>query len=105
MIIANRKLVLGEKGTEDSSEKESAWIEAASILGAVVLVVLVTSFNDYAKEGQFRKLQAKISDEQRVLVVRRGQNCEISHVDLVVGDIYVIKSGVSTSGYSRVDKC
>lgn len=35
-----------------------AWIDSVAILVAVVVVVLVTSCNDYSKEKQFRKLNA-----------------------------------------------
>ena len=35
-------------------ESEAGWIEGAAILVSVIIVVLVTAFNDYTKERQFR---------------------------------------------------
>ena len=35
-------------------ESETGWIEGAAILVSVIIVVLVTAFNDYTKEKQFR---------------------------------------------------
>jgi hypothetical protein len=46
------------------NESEAGWIEGAAILVSVIIVVLVTAFNDYTKERQFRGLhstQLKIS--------------------------------------------
>ena len=58
-----------------------------AILLAVVVVVLVTAFNDYTKEKQFRGLQAKIEQEQNFTVIRKGNTLEIPLADIVVGDI------------------
>jgi Ca2+ transporting ATPase len=41
----------------ESEEEQYGWIEGAAILFSVFIVVLVTAFNDYAKERQFQKLQ------------------------------------------------
>ena len=38
-------------------EHSTDWIEGLAILLAVVIVVLVTAFNDWSKEKQFRGLQ------------------------------------------------
>lgn len=38
----------------DEGESEAGWIEGAAILVSVIIVVLVTAFNDYTKEKQFR---------------------------------------------------
>ena len=35
-------------------ESDHGWIEGAAILVSVIIVVLVTAFNDYTKEKQFR---------------------------------------------------
>ena len=35
-------------------ESDHGWIEGAAILISVIIVVLVTAFNDYTKEKQFR---------------------------------------------------
>jgi Ca2+-transporting ATPase len=38
------------------------WVEGVAIIVAVVIVVLVGSVNDFQKEKQFRKLNAKKED-------------------------------------------
>ena len=63
------------------------WLEGVAILFAVVLVVVITAFNDWSKEQQFRKLQAKIEQEQNFTVIRKGITIEIPLADIVVGDI------------------
>ncbi|CAB1346202.1 unnamed protein product [Coregonus sp. 'balchen'] len=60
-------------GVEDDGEAEAGWIEGAAILLSVVCVVLVTAFNDWSKEKQFRGLQSRIEQEQKFAVVRGGQ--------------------------------
>jgi Ca2+ transporting ATPase len=77
----------------DASESEASSIEGVAILVAVVVVVLVTAINDYTKEKQFRGLQAKIEDEHKFAVVRKGEQIQVIVGDLVVGDICMIKYG------------
>lgn len=77
----------------DSSEKEAGWIEGVAILGAVAVVVLVTAFNDYQKEKQFRGLQSKIEHEHQFSVIRGGQDKNIPVGEIVVGDIAQVKYG------------
>ncbi|XP_062856778.1 plasma membrane calcium-transporting ATPase 4 [Trichomycterus rosablanca] len=80
-------------GVEDESEAEAGWIEGAAILLSVVCVVLVTAFNDWSKEKQFRGLQSRIEQEQKFTVVRGGQVLQIPVVEIVVGDIAQVKYG------------
>nr|XP_033776998.1 plasma membrane calcium-transporting ATPase 3 isoform X3 [Geotrypetes seraphini] len=80
-------------GTEDEGEAEAGWIEGAAILLSVVCVVLVTAFNDWSKEKQFRGLQSRIEQEQRFCVIRNAQVIQIPVADLLVGDIAQIKYG------------
>ncbi|KAJ8245299.1 hypothetical protein GJAV_G00269310 [Gymnothorax javanicus] len=80
-------------GVEDEGEAEAGWIEGAAILLSVICVVLVTAFNDWSKEKQFRGLQSRIEQEQRFTVVRQGQVIQIPVADIVVGDIAQIKYG------------
>lgn len=68
------------------------WIDAVAILIAVVVVVLVTSCNDYSKEKQFRKLNAQ-KDNKTIKVIRDGSQKEISIHDIVVGDIVILAVG------------
>lgn len=80
-------------GVEDDSEAEAGWIEGAAILLSVVCVVLVTAFNDWSKEKQFRGLQNRIEQEQKFTVVRGGQVIQINVSEIVVGDIAQVKYG------------
>lgn len=54
---------------------------------SVIVVVLVTAFNDYSKERQFRGLQSRIEGEHKFSVIRQGEVKQISVSDIVVGDI------------------
>uniref|UniRef100_A0A668V3B1 Calcium-transporting ATPase n=1 Tax=Oreochromis aureus TaxID=47969 RepID=A0A668V3B1_OREAU len=74
-------------------EAEAGWIEGAAILLSVVCVVLVTAFNDWSKEKQFRGLQNRIEQEQKFTVVRGGQVIQIKVSEIVVGDIAQVKYG------------
>ncbi|XP_068108978.1 plasma membrane calcium-transporting ATPase 2 isoform X8 [Hyperolius riggenbachi] len=80
-------------GAEDEGEAEAGWIEGAAILLSVVCVVLVTAFNDWSKEKQFRGLQSRIEQEQKFSVVRGSQVIQIPVAELVVGDIAQVKYG------------
>ncbi|KAM4582381.1 plasma membrane calcium-transporting ATPase 2 isoform 3-T7 [Fundulus diaphanus] len=80
-------------GVEDEGEADAGWIEGAAILLSVVCVVLVTAFNDWSKEKQFRGLQSRIEQEQKFQVVRGGQVIQLPVADIVVGDIAQIKYG------------
>lgn len=57
--------------------------------------MLVTAFNDWSKEKQFRGLQSRIEQEQKFTVVRGGQVIQIPVAEIVVGDIAQIKYGES----------
>ncbi len=81
-------------GAEDEGEAEAGWIEGAAILLSVVCVVLVTAFNDWSKEKQFRGLQNRIEQEQKFQVVRGGQVIQLPVADILVGDIAQIKYGM-----------
>lgn len=82
-----------DDGSSDSSEQEAGWIEGVAILAAVVVVVLVTAFNDWQKEKQFRGLQAKIEHEHQFTVIRAGEVINIPVGSIVVGDICLVKYG------------
>ncbi|XP_035206395.1 plasma membrane calcium-transporting ATPase 1-like, partial [Stegodyphus dumicola] len=82
----------GAKG-HDEGESEAGWIEGVAILVSVVIVVLVTAFNDYTKERQFRGLQNRIEHEHKFSVIRGGEVMQIPVSDIVVGDICQVKYG------------
>ncbi|XP_059383645.1 plasma membrane calcium-transporting ATPase 3b isoform X4 [Carassius carassius] len=83
----------GGGGVEDEGEAEAGWIEGAAILLSVICVVLVTAFNDWSKEKQFRGLQSRIELEQRFAVVRNGNVIQIPVAEMVVGDMAQVKYG------------
>ncbi|XP_071351408.1 plasma membrane calcium-transporting ATPase 1-like isoform X1 [Trachinotus anak] len=80
-------------GVEDEGESQAGWIEGAAILFSVIIVVLVTAFNDWSKEKQFRGLQSRIEQEQKFTVIRKSQVIQIPVAEIVVGDIAQIKYG------------
>lgn len=82
-------------GVEDEGEADAGWIEGAAILLSVVCVVLVTAFNDWSKEKQFRGLQSRIEQEQKFQVVRGSQVIQLPVADILVGDIAQVKYGRS----------
>jgi hypothetical protein len=81
---------------EESEEGETGWIEGAAILASVIIVVLVTAFNDWSKEKQFRGLQSRIEQEQKFSIIRNGQLIQLPVAEIVVGDIAQIKYGESS---------
>lgn len=68
------------------------WLEGASILLAVIIIVTVTSGNNYMKEQQFQKLNA-IAQAKNVNVYRGGDLVNLSVYELMVGDIVEIETG------------
>ena len=68
------------------------WMEGASILIAVVIIITVTAGNNYIKEQQFQKLNA-IATAKDVHVYRGGDLIKMSVYDLLVGDIVQISTG------------
>lgn len=67
-------------------------IEGGSILAAVVIIVTITTANNYKKEKQFQELQRK-SDLSTSIVIREGRTQTINSEELLVGDIVTIESG------------
>ncbi|RVE48721.1 hypothetical protein evm_006615 [Chilo suppressalis] len=77
----------------DEEEGHYQWIEGLAILISVIVVVIVTAFNDYTKERQFRGLQSRIEGEHKFAVMRGTEVKQIPISELVVGDICQIKYG------------
>ena len=76
----------------DPNEKKIGWIEGFAIIVAVLIVILVNATNDYQKEKQFRKLNAK-KEDRMIKVLRDGEMTEISIFDVVVGDVVSMEPG------------
>lgn len=81
-----------EEDTKESAD-EAGWIEGLAILIAVIVVVLVTAFNDWRKEKQFRGLQNKIEHEHKFSTIRAAEVIEIPVGELLVGDICLVRYG------------
>jgi len=73
--------------------KRFDWIEGLAIVVAVVVVVLVTAFNDWSKERQFRGLKKDVDRQHTFSVVRGTQTTQLVVTDIVVGDVCIIKYG------------
>jgi len=86
-------LIIVTEIEHDESESKAEWIEGIAILVAVVVVVLVTAFNDWRKERQFRGLQNKIEHEHKFATIRGGEVLQVPVSDLLVGDICQVKYG------------
>lgn len=71
---------------------EHGWMEGTSILTAVVIIVTVTSGNNWVKEQQFKKLNA-IAARKFVNVYRNGKVDNISIDNVLVGDIQLVETG------------
>ncbi|KAI8367780.1 PMCA-type calcium-translocating P-type ATPase [Blakeslea trispora] len=68
------------------------WVEGVAIIVAILIVVLVGSINDFQKEKQFRKLNAK-KDDRIVKATREGQTVQISVYEIQVGDVLHLEPG------------
>ncbi|KAF8430389.1 E1-E2 ATPase-domain-containing protein [Tirmania nivea] len=68
------------------------WVEGVAIVVAIVIVVVVSAGNDWQKERQFSKLNAK-KEDRHIQVVRSGKTQDISVYDLLVGDVVCINQG------------
>lgn len=73
-------------------EAKLHWVEGFSIMIAVIIVVLAGSINDYQKEKQFQKLNAK-KDNRKVKALREGQHVVISVYHILVGDVLLLEPG------------
>ena len=78
-----------------NDHRNIAWVEGAAILVAVFVVSFVISYNDYAKEKQFIKLNSYNDVQNNVNVLRDGAAQMINFDHLKVGDLVEIKVGMS----------
>ena len=78
----------------------TGWIEGFSIFLAVLIVVSITSFQNYSKDQQFRQLEKE--NKKKTLKVKRfkgsgnqklGALTEINMDDLLVGDVMTLDYG------------
>jgi len=105
LILCADYFFLTSVGGHDETESEAGWIEGVAILAAVIVVVMVTAFNDWRKEKQFRGLQSKIEHEHKFATIRGGEVVQIAVGDLVVGDICQVKYGTNTYHLQQFHVC
>ena len=74
------------------TSKGVEWIEGVAIIVAILVVVIVGALNDWQKERQFAKLNAK-KESRDVKVVRSGKTQEINIHDILVGDVLLVEPG------------
>jgi Ca2+-transporting ATPase len=76
----------------NASNPPVEWVEGVAIIVAIVIIVLVSSVNDWEKSRQFKKLNEK-QLEQDAKVVRFGVSTLISSSDVLVGDVVYLEPG------------
>lgn len=94
-IAAAISLALGLYQTFGQTHDEGAkveWVEGVAIITAVAIVVIVGALNDWQKERQFRKLNAK-KEDRLVKVIRSGKAATVSVHDVLVGDVMLVEPG------------
>lgn len=74
-------------------KREKNWIEGFAIVVSVIIVVLVTTINDYNKEKKFQQL-TEAGAKVDIVVRRDGRDTTIDISEIVVGDIVMINSGL-----------
>ena len=78
-------------GMWENEWKIKGALEGIAILIAVFVVVVVTAYNDWSKEQEFKKLQDGYKSAEKCFVVRDGKGVELNFTDLVVGDLMVMQ--------------
>jgi len=94
-VAAVVSLALGLYQTFGQQHHEGAkveWIEGVAIIVAILIVVIVSSVNDWQKERQFRRLNQK-KEDRSVKVIRSGKPIRISVHDIQVGDVMILEQG------------
>ncbi|CAH1765976.1 1340_t:CDS:2 [Entrophospora sp. SA101] len=76
----------------DPDMPKVSWVEGVAIIVAIMIVVLVGSINDWQKERQFQKLNAK-KEDRCVIATRNGKEFILSVHDILVGDILHLEPG------------
>ena len=90
IVSAVVSIVLGVAFSEDPSKD---WVDGASIVIAVLVVVLVGSITDYQKEQKFHELNEVQAEGTKYKLIRRGQPEDHISDDLLVGDLIMINYG------------
>ncbi|KAJ3032090.1 hypothetical protein HDV00_007999 [Rhizophlyctis rosea] len=94
MIAAVVSLIFGIIGDTQAEpgQPKVGWVEGVAILVAVIVIVGVTSVNDWRKDQMLRKQAAETADI-KFSVRRDGDSKDVSVNDILAGDIILIKDG------------
>ena len=68
------------------------WVEGVAIIVAIAVVVLVGALNDWQKEKQFAKLNAK-KESRNIKVVRSGKTQEVNIHEIYAGEVLLVEPG------------
>jgi Ca2+ transporting ATPase len=81
-------------GMVAADEWQWGWIEGASIYLAIIIIVSISSLNDWVKDKQFVRLQNEVKNE-KIAVIRGklGATQSVNVYELVVGDIILLETG------------
>ncbi|KAJ3029501.1 UNVERIFIED_CONTAM: plasma membrane calcium [Siphonaria sp. JEL0065] len=94
IIAAGADVAIGIYKTAFAEEKDPlGFVDGVAIIFAVVVIVLISSVNDFRKQAQFHELSDFSSSLSKVQVVRNGVNIQIKTSELLVGDICHIQAG------------
>ncbi|XDA81472.1 hypothetical protein R6Z07F_011402 [Ovis aries] len=93
--VVGKECGLAVSSPEDKGEAEAGWIEGTAILFSVIIVVLVTAFNDCSKEKQFRGLQNRIEKEQKFSVILNGHIIQLPVAEIVGNDLKIDESSLT----------
>ena len=80
-------------GCAFSDEPSKDWVDGASIVIAVLVVVLVGSITDYQKEQKFHELNEVQAEGTKYKLIRNRQPEDHISDDILVGDLIMINYG------------
>jgi len=97
MVLIAAAIVSLVLGMLDPAHAETGWIEGAAIMIAVLIVAVVTSGNDYAKELQFRALAKFAQTMESCTVLRDGKPFKLQATSLNCGHAFEARLSRLTS--------
>ncbi|KAJ3308050.1 plasma membrane calcium [Blyttiomyces sp. JEL0837] len=81
------------KATFAEEKDPYGFVDGVAIILAVLLIVMISSINDYRKQGQFRELNDFSKSLTKCQVIRDGKTRQINTRQLLVGDIVSFAAG------------
>ena len=90
LLAAIVQIIIGCTLTENI---KTGWIDGASIIAAVFVVVCVESFTNWRKERKFHELSLIQDTTASYKIIKKGNIVEMKSDDILVGDIIYITSG------------